>query len=94
MPEIISEAVHLANVNRDAKLSAQEQFSFFNFYSCCFSIISSAAKDPKHQPAVMPCAEALLWATSNVAVQYLGINLAERSAITCTLLAASLLPVH
>ncbi|MDE0916494.1 MAG: hypothetical protein OSB57_15075, partial [Planctomycetota bacterium] len=81
-PEIISEAVHLANVNRDAKLSAQEQFSFFNFYGC-FSIISSAAKDPKHHPALMPCAEALLWAISNVAFQYLGINLAEASANAC-----------
>ena len=82
MPEIISEAVHLANVNRDAKLSAQEQFSFFNFYGY-FAIIGSAAKDPKHQPAVMPCAEALLWTISNVAFQYIGDNLAEWSANAC-----------
>ena len=58
-PEIISECVHVARVNAEAELMAQERFAFYSFFGL-FSIINSAARDPAYQPTLMPCAEALL----------------------------------
>ena len=77
-PEIIREAVHLATVNWEAKLSAQDRFSFDSFTQL-FLALSRAARDPAHHPAITPCAEALLWASNND-FTWVGTSLAERAA--------------
>ena len=43
-PEVIAEAVHLAWVNHDAKLSAQDRFSFWTFF-LSFFVLERAARD-------------------------------------------------
>ena len=80
-PEIIREAVHLATVNWEAKLSAQDRFSQIPFNDSCI-VLTRAARDPAHHPAIMPCAEALLWASGND-FTWIGVSLAERAATTC-----------
>ena len=77
----IREAVHLATVNWEAKLSAQDRFSQTPFNDLLI-LLTRAARDPAHHPAIMPCAEALLWASGND-FTWVGQSLAERAAATC-----------
>eukprot|EP01048_Picozoa_sp_COSAG05_P000291 COSAG05_NODE_7_length_42457_cov_58.929152_48_plen_836_part_00 len=79
-PKIIAEHVHLANVNWEAKISAQDRGSNFAFKFT--NIVEKAAQDPAHHPALMPCAEALLWLTAN-SCPFIGQDIADEAAAAC-----------
>jgi len=80
-PDIIAEVVHMCNVNLEAKLSAQDRFSWGSI-CCAFLIADRAARDPAHHPALLPCAEALLWTSAN-GFAFVGADIADYAAMTC-----------
>ena len=72
--------MHLANVNCDARLSAQNRFSLG---AVAFApLLEKAAQDRAHHPALMPCAKALLWLTGN-GFPLFGGDPAEHAASAC-----------
>eukprot|EP01048_Picozoa_sp_COSAG05_P004626 COSAG05_NODE_256_length_12752_cov_5.614795_5_plen_1061_part_00 len=83
-PELIREAVHQAQVNCQQKLAAQTHFSFFSFY-WVGSLLKRAVSNPENHAAIMPCAEALLWASAN-GFLWAGMNTAANAAAACVTL--------
>ena len=83
-PELIVESVHVANVNMAAQLTAQDRCSFFGLV-WSFFVIGQAAREPARHSVLMPCAEALLWATAN-GFKSCGLDSAESAAVCCVAL--------
>ena len=54
------------------------------FNSAAF-LVSRAVRSPAYHPALVSCAEALLWTTSNGFV-WLGVDIAAQAASTCVAL--------
>eukprot|EP01047_Picozoa_sp_COSAG01_P003218 COSAG01_NODE_94_length_26962_cov_9.110933_2_plen_634_part_00 len=80
-PEVVAEAAHMSQVCYDVKLSAPDRyrpyFQFGNF------VVSYAALDSAHHPALLPCAEALLWIAVHGSAPFGGVDSADYAAAAC-----------
>ena len=79
--DVITECVHVARANCEAKLSQQQRFSYYSFHGP-LTLLARAARDTAHHPALMPAAKALLWAAGN-GYTWVGQSTAELAAAAC-----------